>query len=77
VAHGRAEERHHGIADELLDRAAEPLELLLQPGVVGSENRGDVLRIHLLGLRREADEIAEERRNDLPLLTRCAHVMRP
>ena len=27
VRHGRAEDRHHGVADELLDRAAEPLDL--------------------------------------------------
>ena len=46
----RAEDRHHRVADELLDRAAEPLELGLQPRVVGIEEGGDVLGVHRLGL---------------------------
>ena len=38
VRHRRAEHRHHRVSDELLDRAAEPLELLPQPprGTAGS-----------------------------------------
>jgi hypothetical protein len=74
MADGRAEERHDCIADELLDRATEALELLLQPSVIRGENGCDVLGIHLLGLRGEADEIAEQRGDDLPLLTRRRHV---
>ncbi len=34
VGDGRSEERHHRVPDELLDRAAVALELLLQPRVV-------------------------------------------
>ncbi len=57
-----AEERHHRIADELLDGAAVPLELGPYACVVGAQDRLDVLRVERLGLRSEADEVAEERR---------------
>ena len=66
----RAEERHHRVADELLDRAAEALELVAQVRVVGREHRADVLGIELLGARREADEVGEEDGDDLALLAR-------
>ena len=71
---GRAEERHHRVADELLDGAAEPLELTAQVRVVGPEQRADVLGIELLGAGREADEVGEEDGHDLALLARspCA-----
>ena len=65
VRHRRAEDGHHRVADELLHRAAEALELVAQPGVVGTEQRPHLLRIHLLGARREADEIGEEDGDDL------------
>src|SRR5262249_22786894 len=65
-----AEDGNHRVADELLHRAAEALELRPQPGVEGREHRPHVLRIELLGPRRETDEVAEEDGDDLPLLTR-------
>ena len=49
VRHRRAEHGHHGVADELLHRAAEALELVPQAGVVRTEQRAHLLRIHLLG----------------------------
>ena len=64
----RAEEGHHRVADELLDRAAVPLELAAEPLAVRREQRAHVLRVELLGPRREADEVGEEDRDDLPLL---------
>ncbi len=67
VRDGRAEHRHHRVADELLDGAAALLELRSQPLVVRPQDRLDVLRIERLGARREADEIGEENRDDLPL----------
>ena len=67
VRHRRSEDRHHRIADELLYRAAEALELVPQAGVVGAEQRAHLLRIHLLGARREAHEIGEEDGDDLAL----------
>ena len=66
-----AEERHHRVADELLDRAAVALELGAHALVVGAEYRLDVLGIERLGLRREPDEVAEDDRDDLPLSPRC------
>ena len=70
VCHGRAEERHHRIADELLHRAAETLELGPDPLVVAGEQRADVLRVEALRLGRRADQVAEEHGDDLPLLPR-------
>ena len=67
VRDGGAEERHHRVADELLDRAAERLELAAQPLVVGAEDRLDVLRVERLRMGREADEVGEDDGDDLAL----------
>ena len=67
---GRAEDRDHGVSDELLDRPAEPLELGTEPRIVGRQHRPDVLRVEGLRPRREPDEIREQHRHDLPLLLR-------
>ena len=67
VRDGCAEQRHHRVADELLDRAAVALELRANTLVVGPEDRLHVLRVHRLRLRREADEVAEDNRDDLAL----------
>ena len=67
----RAEDGHDRVADELLDGASEALELRAHLRVVGLKQPSHVLRIHSLGPRREADEVAEEARNDLALLA-CA-----
>ena len=64
----RAEERDHRVADELLDGAAEALELGAKVRVVGGEQRADVLGVELLRARGEPDEIGEEHGDDLPLL---------
>ena len=71
----RTEERHYRIADELLDRAAVTLELRADALVVRAEQRLHVLGIHRLGARREADEVAEDDRDDLALaaLYACRH----
>ncbi len=66
----RAEERHHRVADELLDRAAVSLELAADPGVIGPEHGTDVLGIEPFRLLREADEVAEEDGDDFSLLSR-------
>ena len=68
VRRGGAEDRHDGITDELLHRAAEALDLGAQARVVGGEHRPHVLRIELLGAACEADEVGEEDRDDLALL---------
>jgi hypothetical protein len=66
----RAEQRHHCVADELLDGAAEALELRTQPLVVRSEQRPYVLGIHLLCTRGEAHQVGEQHGDDLAFLTR-------
>jgi hypothetical protein len=63
-----AEDGHHGVADELLHRASEALELIAEAGVVRPEERPDFLGIHLLRARREADEVGEEDGDHLALL---------
>ena len=64
----RAEQRHHGVADELLDRPAAALELGAQTRVVRLEDGAHVLWVELLGARGEADEVGEEDGHDLALL---------
>ena len=68
VRHGSAEGGHDRVADELLDRAAVALDLLPQAGVVGTDARAHVLGVLLLGGGGEADQVAEEDGDDLPLL---------
>ena len=68
VRDGRAEDGHHRVADELLDRAAEALELRAHARVVGLEKAPHVLGVHPLRARGEADEVAEEAGDDLALL---------
>ena len=75
VRERRAEERHDRVADELLDRASEALQLRAQPLVVRPQDRLDVLGIERLGARGEADEVGEEHRHDLALAAR-AHCTR-
>ena len=73
MRYGRSEHGHHRVADELLDRPAEVLELLPNACVVRAEQPDDVLGIHLLGACREADQVGEEDGYDLALLPRCCH----
>jgi hypothetical protein len=73
VRHRRAEHCHHGVPDELLDRAAEVLEFFPQACVIRPEQAHDVLGVHLLGAGGEADEVGEEHGDDLALLARCSH----
>jgi hypothetical protein len=68
----RPEQRHHRVADELLDRAAVALELLAQPRVVGGKHRAHVLRVEPLSAAGEADQVDEEDGHDLALLSRPA-----
>ncbi len=68
VSGRRAEQRHHRVADELLDRPAAPLELGAQARVVRLEHGAHVLWVELLGTRGEADEVGEEDGHDLALL---------
>ena len=68
----RAEERHDGVADELLDRPAVALELVPDACVVRAKDRLDVLGVERLRPRGEADEVAEDHGDDLALAASCA-----
>ena len=66
----RTEDRHDGVADELLDRPAEGLDLRAQPRVIAVQDPAHVLGIELLGACGETHQIGEEDSHDLPLLAR-------
>jgi hypothetical protein len=65
-----SEEGDDRIADELLDRAAEALELLANARVIVRQEGANVLWIEPFGACRRADEIAEDDGDDLPLFPR-------
>jgi hypothetical protein len=60
VGDRRPEQRHHGVADELVDRAASPDDLLDEPPEAGRRDVADLLRVEALGERGEADDVGEE-----------------
>ena len=60
VQRRHAEDGDHGVADELLDRAAVGLYGLAGDGVVAAEEGVDGLGVVALGDGGEADEVAEE-----------------
>ena len=62
----RAPHGHHRVADELLDRAAVALDDVAREVEVARQRVADVLRVTLLGERREADEIREEDAHQAP-----------
>jgi hypothetical protein len=62
------EHAHDRVTDELLDGAAEALELLPHVLVVRSQDRPHVLRVERLGLRGEAHEVDEEDGDHTPFL---------
>ena len=68
VRHGSPEHGHDRVADELLDRAPEALDLPLEAGVIGGERGAYVLGIGVVGARSEADQVDEQDRDDLALL---------
>ena len=60
VGGGCAEDGHHRVADELLDLAAEALELGARAGVVRREQRPHILRVRRLRTQRVADQVDED-----------------
>ena len=64
----RAEDRHHRVADELLDHAAERLDLPPDAIVVRRQDRTHVLGVEPFCARGEADEIDEDDADDAALL---------
>ena len=66
----RAEERQNGIAAELLEGAAVPLELAADARVVGRYERSHVFGIEIFRACGRADEVDEDRGDDLAFLAR-------
>ncbi len=68
------EDSHDRVADELLDRAAEALQVAAEPLVVRSQDRAYVLGIEPLRAGGRADEIGEDDGDRLALLSgRAGH----
>jgi hypothetical protein len=70
VRHRSAAHGHDRVADELLDRAAVPLDLLPHTRVVRTDSRAHVLWVLLFRGGGEADQVAEQDAHELPLLAR-------
>ena len=66
-----AEDRHHRIADELLHRAAVPLDDGLGCLEVARQHAAQALRVEPLAERSRSRDVAEEHGDGLPLLARC------
>ena len=65
VGEREAEDGHHGVTDELLDRAAVPFQHRAHPLVPARHHPAERLRIEPLAERRRLDQIAEEHGDDL------------
>ena len=68
VGERRAEDAHHRVADELLDDAAERLDLAAHAVVVRRQDCTNVLGIEPFGSGREPDEVDEDDGDDPPLV---------
>ena len=62
-----AEDCHHGIADELLDRASVLLDALARDRVVAGEQAAHLLRVEVLAERGRARHVGEEDGDDAAL----------
>ena len=69
-----AEDRHHRIADELLDPAALARDRRREPAKVGPNDVAHILGIHCLGSGREAGHIGEQHRDLLAALVERGQV---
>ena len=61
------EDRHDGVADELLDDAAPALDHRRHRREVLGQERAELLRVELLAQRRRAGQVGEENRDELAL----------
>ena len=68
VSLGGAEDRHHRVADVLLERPAESDDLAGHRREVRALQLADGLRVTVLGAPGEADEVREEDRHQAPLV---------
>ena len=79
VEPGQPEDGHHGVADELLDHAAVPLELAPHRVEVARHHLAERLGVERLAEARRALQVREDDRHDLPRLLRrpCLGELRP
>jgi len=70
VHRGNAEDGHHGVTDEFLDRAAVALDHVLGDFEVAGHHAPQALGVELLAELRRAGDVAEENRDGLPRLPR-------
>ena len=68
VRHGRAEDRHHVVADVLVHPAAVALHLLAEPAQAALHEALHRLGVHRLGHSRVARQVGEHHRDLAPLL---------
>jgi len=71
----RGAHRHHRVVDELLDGAAEALDLGAQPCVVWAQRRCHVFGVGVVGAGGETDQVAEEHGHDLALRFEATNVL--
>jgi hypothetical protein len=64
----QAEDRHHGVADELLRAASQVQQLLRRRVVEAAEHVARAFGVDALREPRGVDEIGEQDRDDLPLV---------
>jgi hypothetical protein len=63
------EHGHHRVADELLHDPTVRLDVLVPPHEVRVDHAADVLGVEVLGEHREVDQVGEQHRDELALLT--------
>jgi hypothetical protein len=68
MSHRGAEHSHYRVTDELLNGGTVTFQLVPQPTVIGAEGGQDVLGISPVSPAGRAHQVAEEDRDDLPLL---------
>src|SRR4029078_6885965 len=68
VAAVGAEDRDHRVADELLDAAPAPLDLVLDARVERTLERANLRRVGAVRARRETDQVGEEHRDEATLV---------
>ena len=66
VGHGRAPDRHHGVADELLDGAAVALDDVASHVEVAGQQLANSLRVARFGEAGEPDEVGEQDAHEPP-----------
>ena len=75
VGDRRAEQGDDGVADDLVDPAAEGIDVGDEPLEAAVDQVLDLLRVHRLGQRGVPDEVREEDRHDPTLVSPQAQVL--